>query len=80
MTGYLNNYCLCSFRDGCDWLFEQLYKDQVPLLVLSAGIGDVIEAVIRQQVKLYDNVKVVANYMEFNEQVIHFFYQQIFEH
>lgn len=56
-----------ELREGCDWLFPQLHKHQVPLLVLSAGIGDVIEAVIRQHSLLFDNVKVVSNYMEFDE-------------
>lgn len=65
----LADVCVCVYREGCDWLFPQLHKHQVPLLVLSAGIGDVIEAVIRQHSLLFDNVKVVSNYMEFDEKV-----------
>lgn len=46
-----------------------LHKYNVPLLLFSAGIGDVIEEVIRQQLKITDNMRIVSNYMEFNGNV-----------
>jgi hypothetical protein len=58
------------FRDGCDWLFQELHKYGVPLLILSAGIGDIILEAVKQRAAMYDNIEVVSNFMEFNEQVM----------
>ncbi|XP_064598377.1 cytosolic 5'-nucleotidase 3-like [Liolophura sinensis] len=57
-----------KLREGCDWFFEQLHKQEVPLLIFSAGLGDLIEEIIRQQAHLYSNMKIVSNYMEFDEE------------
>jgi 5'-nucleotidase len=58
------------FRDGCDWLFNELHAHNVPLLIFSAGIGDVIVEVVRQRATLHDNIKVVSNFMDFDDQGI----------
>jgi hypothetical protein len=58
------------FRDGCNWLFHELHKHGVPLLILSAGVGDIIVETIKQRAVLHDNIKVVSNFMDFNEQVV----------
>jgi HAD superfamily hydrolase (TIGR01544 family) len=55
------------FRSGCDWLFNELSGHNVPLLIFSAGIGDVIVEVFKQRAKLHDNIKVVSNFMDFDE-------------
>lgn len=55
-------------RDGCDVLFESLYKHDVPLLIFSAGIGDVLKQVLHRNNLLYPNVKIIANFMQFNEE------------
>ncbi|XP_060072171.1 7-methylguanosine phosphate-specific 5'-nucleotidase A-like [Ylistrum balloti] len=54
-------------RDGCVWLFDHLNTHEVPLLIFSAGIGDVLEEVIRIQATYHSNMKVVSNYMAFDE-------------
>ncbi|XP_014661678.1 PREDICTED: cytosolic 5'-nucleotidase 3-like isoform X2 [Priapulus caudatus] len=56
----------CVLRDGSERLLYKLYKHGVPLLVFSAGIGDILEEVMRQKSTMHDNVKVVSNYMEYN--------------
>jgi hypothetical protein len=58
------------FRDGCHWLFQELHKYGVPLLILSAGIGDIILEAVKQRAALFDNIEVVSNFMEFDEQVL----------
>lgn len=50
-------------------MLRELFQHQVPLLIFSAGLGDIIEEVIREQYTLYDNIKVVSNYMDFDAQV-----------
>lgn len=55
-------------RDGCDWMFQQLDQHNIPILIFSAGLGDVIEETVTHQSCFYDNMKIVSNYMDFNDQ------------
>ncbi|XP_075941745.1 cytosolic 5'-nucleotidase 3-like isoform X1 [Anarhichas minor] len=54
-------------RDGYQLLFDHLYEHSIPLLIFSAGIGDILEEVIRQTGVFHPNVKVFSNYMDFDE-------------
>ncbi|GLJ31445.1 hypothetical protein SUGI_0631060 [Cryptomeria japonica] len=56
-----------DFRDGVVQLFEILEKIEVPVLIFSAGLADIIEEVMRQKLhKNFKNVKVVSNRMVFD--------------
>jgi HAD superfamily hydrolase (TIGR01544 family) len=59
-----SNVCL---REGCETVFHSLDKHNVPLLIFSAGIGDILEEVLKQQNLLLPNMKIIANFMHFNE-------------
>jgi len=54
------------FRDGCKDYFDMLNESEVPLLVFSAGLGNIIEAAVKQQATLHENMKIVSNFMEFD--------------
>ncbi|XP_044532852.1 7-methylguanosine phosphate-specific 5'-nucleotidase [Gracilinanus agilis] len=54
-------------RDGFETFFNTLYQSNVPLLIFSAGIGDILEEMIRQMNVFHPNIHVVSNYMDFNE-------------
>ncbi|MBN3283053.1 5NT3B nucleotidase, partial [Polyodon spathula] len=54
-------------RDGFKTFFDQLYEHSIPLVIFSAGIGDVLEEIIRQAGVFHPNIKVVSNYMDFDE-------------
>ncbi|KAK7124617.1 hypothetical protein R3I94_018859 [Phoxinus phoxinus] len=54
-------------RDGYKQFFDHLHQMSVPLLIFSAGIGDVLEEVIRHAGVFHPNVKVFSNYMDFND-------------
>lgn len=54
-------------RDGFNELFDQLHKYSVPMFIFSAGVGDVLEEIIRQANVFYPNVNVVSNYMDFDD-------------
>lgn len=60
---------LCFNRDGYQLFFDHLHKHSIPLLIFSAGIGDILEEVIRQAGVFHPNVKVFSNYMDFDETV-----------
>ncbi|CAI5935545.1 unnamed protein product [Closterium sp. NIES-64] len=57
-----------AFRDGfCDML-ALLEAHGVPLLIFSAGLADVIEELLHQQLpRSFSNVRVVSNRMQFDE-------------
>ncbi|KAM4531195.1 cytosolic 5'-nucleotidase 3-like [Odontesthes bonariensis] len=54
-------------RDGYKLFFDHLHEHSVPLLIFSAGIGDILEEVIRQAKVFHSNVNVFSNYMDFDE-------------
>uniref|UniRef100_A0A669CFA8 5'-nucleotidase n=1 Tax=Oreochromis niloticus TaxID=8128 RepID=A0A669CFA8_ORENI len=56
-----------KLRDGYQYFFDHLNEHSIPLLIFSAGIGDILEEVIRQTEVFHPNVKVISNYMDFDE-------------
>ncbi|XP_057550318.1 uncharacterized protein LOC130828372 isoform X1 [Amaranthus tricolor] len=57
-----------EFRDGVVELFDLLEEKNVPILIFSAGLADIIEEVLRQKIqKPYRNVKIVSNRMVFDD-------------
>lgn len=56
-----------KLREGYKFLFDHLREHSIPLLIFSAGIGDVLEEVIRQAGVFHSNVNVFSNYMDFDE-------------
>ncbi|XP_059896234.1 cytosolic 5'-nucleotidase 3-like [Gadus macrocephalus] len=54
-------------REGYQEFFDCLNQHSVPLLIFSAGLGDVLEEVVRQAGVFHPNVKVISNYMDFDE-------------
>ncbi|XP_057681282.1 7-methylguanosine phosphate-specific 5'-nucleotidase-like [Corythoichthys intestinalis] len=53
-------------RFGYKEFFSHLAHRNVPILIFSGGVGDVLEEVIRQHGVFHPNVHVIANYMDFD--------------
>lgn len=62
-----------SLRDGTHDLLELTNKTNVPVLVFSAGLGDSIMAVMRHEKVLYPNVKVVSNFLNYENGIVNGF-------
>lgn len=58
-----------SNREGYQLFFNHLHEHSIPLLIFSAGIGDILEEIILQAGVFHSNVKVISNYMDFDETV-----------
>nr|XP_027111233.1 7-methylguanosine phosphate-specific 5'-nucleotidase A-like isoform X1 [Coffea arabica] len=57
-----------AFREGVVELFKFLEEKDVPVLVFSAGLADIIEEVFRQKLhRSFKNVRVVSNQMIFDQ-------------
>ncbi|XP_010902714.2 7-methylguanosine phosphate-specific 5'-nucleotidase isoform X1 [Esox lucius] len=54
-------------REGYRVFFDHLQQQQVPLLIFSAGVGDILEEVIRQNHVFHPNIHVISNYMDFDQ-------------
>ena len=59
-----------ALRSGMDEFFRKVKMFDIPTLVASAGLGDVIDEVFIQQADLPSQVSVLANFYEFNEEGI----------
>ncbi|XP_046396998.1 7-methylguanosine phosphate-specific 5'-nucleotidase [Ischnura elegans] len=53
-------------RDGTNDMMVTLEKAGIPVLVLSAGIGDVVHAVLKKHQVLLPNVSIVSNFLIFS--------------
>jgi 5'-nucleotidase len=55
-------------RPGTDKFFEILNSNDVPVLILSAGLGDFIEEYIDGKGLLVSNVHIISNFFEFDNE------------
>ncbi|KAK0081233.1 hypothetical protein PV325_012540 [Microctonus aethiopoides] len=71
-----------DLRDGAKDLIDKLDAAGIPVLVFSAGLGDVVEAVLNYHEIYSHNVKVISNFLKYdnkklngfkNETLIHVF-------
>ena len=54
-------------REGAkDFLFH-LYKENIPVIILSAGIGNVIEQSLKKEECYFENIQVISNFIKFDE-------------
>lgn len=58
--------CGNILRDGTEEILEKLYNARVPIVVFSAGLGDMVEAVLKYNNALFDNIKVISNFLKYN--------------
>lgn len=56
-----------SLRKGTHDLLKLTYQLQVPVLVFSAGLGDTICAVLKNEQVFLPHIKVVSNYINYDE-------------
>ena len=56
-----------KLKEGCKWFFYTLERYDVPLLIFSAGLGDIIQEWIVHECGSYKNMKIVSNFMRFDD-------------
>ena len=59
-----------SLRKGLKKLLLNFNKNNIPVIILSAGIGNVIEQVLILNDCLYDNIHIISNFFSFNNNVL----------
>lgn len=58
------------FRNGVKELFFDFYKNKIPVVILSAGIGNVIALFLELNHCLYDNIHIVSNFLSFKDNAL----------
>ncbi|KAI5948044.1 cytosolic 5'-nucleotidase 3A isoform X1 [Manis javanica] len=54
-------------KEGYENFFDKLQQYSIPVFIFSAGIGDILEEVIRQAGVYHPNITVVSNFMDFDD-------------
>ena len=55
------------FRQGAKEFLEDMHKNNIPVVILSAGIGNVIEQFFKNNNCLYNNIFIISNFIEFDK-------------
>lgn len=59
-----------KFRSGVKIFFNNLFNDNIPVIILSAGIGNVITELLKLHNCFYDNIHIISNFIKFNNNSI----------
>ncbi|CAI4223705.1 unnamed protein product [Auanema sp. JU1783] len=62
-----------ALRDGTTQLMENLSSNDIPMVIFSAGVGDVIDVFLRKEMNkrdLPENMHIISNMMEFDNEGI----------
>lgn len=56
-----------EFRDGLKELFKWCYENKIMVVIVSAGIRNVIVEVLKRENCYYDNIQILSNNLEFED-------------
>lgn len=59
-----------KFRDGAKELLEKMRDYNVPLIIISAGIGNIIEEYLKEENCYFENIFILSNFVKFKDGVI----------
>ncbi|MCX6803297.1 MAG: hypothetical protein NTY48_01865, partial [Candidatus Diapherotrites archaeon] len=62
----INNDKNIQLREGAREFFKILANKKVPLLIMSAALGDLIDEMLKQESALTPNIQVISNYFDFD--------------
>lgn len=55
------------FRKGAKEFIQKAHKQNIPIIILSAGIGNVIQKFLEDSNCYYDNMHIISNFIEFDK-------------
>ena len=56
-----------ELRNGAKDFLNRLYNRNIPVIIFSAGIGNVIEQFLKEKECYYDNITIIGNFIKFDE-------------
>lgn len=60
---------IMRFRDGAIEMLKSFYKRNIPVIIISAGIGNFIELFLKLHGCYFDNIFIMANFIKFEEEI-----------
>lgn len=66
----VNNTNIMDFRDGAKEFLETMYKKNIPVIVISAGVGNIIENFLIKNNCNYSNIHICSNFLEYKNNLI----------
>lgn len=55
-------------REGFLEFMQFQYQKKIPLIIISAGVGNFIEIFLKKNNIFYDNISIISNFIQFNKQ------------
>ncbi|MCI8482629.1 MAG: hypothetical protein HFJ27_06280 [Clostridia bacterium] len=59
-----------TLRAGLKELLLSFYQNHIPVIILSAGIGNVIELVLKSHKCFYNNISIISNFFTFEDDIL----------
>ncbi|MBQ2917274.1 MAG: haloacid dehalogenase-like hydrolase [Clostridia bacterium] len=56
------------FREGAKEFLVKMHNKNVPVIIMSSGVGNIVEAFLKKEGSLFNNIKIVSNFFEFKEE------------
>lgn len=53
------------FREGAKEFLIEMHSRNVPVIIMSSGVGNIVKAFLEKEECLFDNIKIVSNFFEF---------------
>jgi cytosolic 5'-nucleotidase III len=53
-------------RDGAKEFLQEMNNNDVPVIIMSSGIGNIVKAFLEKENCMFNNIKIVSNFFEFN--------------
>ena len=65
-----NNINIMSFRPGAKNFLECMFKKNIPVIIISAGVGNIIEQFLIKNNCNYPNIHICSNFLEYKDNLI----------
>lgn len=65
-----NNENIMSFREGAKEFLREMSAKGIPIIIISAGVGNIIQQFLINNECNYDNIYICSNFLEYNNGII----------
>jgi len=59
------------FREGAKEFLVEMYRKNIPVIIMSSGVGNILKAFLEKEECLFDNIEIVSNFFRFEDKKAH---------